>query len=49
MQCSDELILMLIQAVGKLALEMGGAWRLEHAELMDAYSACLDFVEDEER
>ena len=32
----------LLHAVGKLAVEEGEVWRLEHPELMDAYQACLD-------
>lgn len=39
---------MLAYVVGKLAQEMGEDWRLEHAELMDAYQAYQDdqFVVD---
>ena len=32
----------LLHAVGKLALEEGETWRLEHPELMDAYQACVE-------
>lgn len=38
-------ILELLHCVGKLALEEGEAWRLKHAELMDAYEACLGVPE----
>ena len=37
-----EAVLELLHAVGKLALEEGEAWRLDNAELMDAYAACQD-------
>ena len=32
----------LFGAVGKLAVAAGESWRLDHPELMDAYSACLE-------
>lgn len=32
----------LIHQVGKLALEEGELWRLEHVELMDSYNSILE-------
>ena len=43
----DELVLLLLLAVGKLALREGEQWRLDHAELMDAYQACQDELSQE--
>jgi hypothetical protein len=37
----------LIKVVGKLALESGENWRLDHPELMDAYEACLKEMKEE--
>lgn len=34
----------LIHAVGKLAVEEGEAWRLDHPELMDAYEVAREKV-----
>ena len=39
-----EAVLELLHAVGKLALEEGESWRLDHIELMDSYSACQDMM-----
>ena len=36
---NKESVLLLLLAVGKLALREGEQWCLEHAELMDAYYA----------
>ena len=41
-----ELVNELLHAVGKLAMEEGEAWRLDHPELMDAYQACVEFEND---
>ena len=35
----------LLHAVGKLAIEGGEEWRLQHPELMDAYSALQEEYE----
>ena len=40
-----ETVMELLGSVGKLALEEGEAWRLDHAELMDAYNDCLEELE----
>ena len=40
-----ELVNELLHAVGKLAMEEGEAWRLDHPELMDAYQACVEFTD----
>lgn len=42
MKLTMDVIEDLLHSVGKLALEEGEAWRLEHVELMDAYeAACM--------
>ena len=38
----DKLVTELLHQIGKLMLAGGEEWRLQHAELMDAYQAVLD-------
>lgn len=39
-----DLLCELIEEIGKVLLEEGEGWRLEHGELLDAYDAAITFI-----